>query len=231
MVTAMMIRSHNRDTAPNRLNIKILLLFCAGIVAGGANAADELDTLRGLSLWGASGDRAHFTAASGQSLLRPPASWSWNDGAAPQLDIAAGVARRFASGLSLDAGLSLSHVYEQHTAIDYRDYFMGVSYGDLDGKVWYLPESALSDEPILYYEAGWRREVTDNLSLSLRVGQAQTPGYGLANSLYEQPSLSLGASTDVGGYGLGLRLIGGGGGMFGGGQDLRLMGSISTPLR
>ncbi|MBU2478668.1 MAG: hypothetical protein KKA36_06220, partial [Gammaproteobacteria bacterium] len=47
----------------------------------------------------------------------------------------------------------------------------------------------------------------------------------------DQPSLSLGASTQMRGYGLGLRLIDGGGQMFGGEEDLRVMGSISKPLR
>ncbi|MFN2308324.1 MAG: hypothetical protein ABR553_01105 [Gammaproteobacteria bacterium] len=147
------------------------------------------------------------------------------------MDLAAGLEHHFASGLSLNAGVSLAHAYEQHRAIDYRDYFLGVTYGSLDGKVWYLPESTLSDEPVFYYEAGWQRAVTERLSFSLRLGHAPSPGYASASSAADLPSLSLGASTAVGGYGLGLRLIDGGGQMFGGEQDLRLMGSISRSLR
>lgn len=226
----MMIRSQMIGFTLNRLFLKVSVLCCAGL-AGAVAGADEAQPPTGFSLWGQSGDKPQLAAAHGPSLLRPPASWAWNDAAAPQLDLATGITHRFSSGLSLDAGLSLAHAYEQHSAIDYHDYFLGVSYGSLDGKVWYLEESALNDEPIVYYEAGWRRAVTDKLSLSLRVGQSRsTGGYGLYNG-YDQPSLSLGASTDIGGYGLGLRLIDGGGGMFGGEQDLRLMGSISKPLR
>jgi hypothetical protein len=227
----MIIRIQNREKNLNRLNIRAAFVLCMGCVIGAASAADDLDADYGLHFWGAKGNQPQFSAAQGPSLLRPPASWAWNDAAAPQLDLATGVGHRFSSGLSLDAGLSLAHAYEQHSAIDYHDYFLGVSYGSLDGKVWYLPESTLSADPILYYEAGWQRAITGNLSLSLRVGQAQASNYGLLDGRYDQPSLSLGASTDYGGYGLGLRLIDGGGGMFGGEQDLRLMGSISKPLR
>lgn len=225
----MMNRSRNLSIDANHLYFRAGVLLCASLGAGIAGA-ELVESARGLTLWGQSGTQPQFTAAQGPSLLRPPASWSWNDATAPQMDLAAGVAHRFASGLSLDAGLSLAHAYEHHTEIDYHDYFLGVSYGSLDGKVWYLPESALSDDPVLYYEAGWQRSVTDKLSLSLRLGHSQSAGYRLINGAYDQPSLSLGASTDMGGYGLGLRLIDGGGSMFGGEQDLRLMGSISKPL-
>jgi hypothetical protein len=225
----MMILSQNLNIKAKQLYLQSSLLLCASLVTSVAGA-ETLESARGFTLWGHSEAQTQFTAAQGPSLLRPPASWSWNDATAPQMDMAAGVAHRFATGLSLDAGLSLSHAYEQHTAIDYQDFFLGVSYGSLDGKVWYLPESALSDDPIVYYEAGWQRLVTDKLSLSLRVGHSELSDYRLLSGAYDQPSLSLGASTDMGGYGLGLRLIDGGGSMFGGEQDLRLMGSISKPL-
>lgn len=226
----MVIRSQSLNIDAKHLFIKVGLLLCASITMGAASAEDAA-AVSGLSLWGQSGAHPQFTATQGPSLLRPPASWAWNDAAAPQLDLAAGMAHRFSGGLSLDAGMSLAHAYEQHTAIDYHDYFLGVSYGSLDGKVWYLPESTLSDEPILYYEAGWRRALTEKMSLSLRVGHTASSSYGLLNDSPDLPSLSLGATTDLGGYGLGLRLIDGGGSMFGGEQDLRLMGSISRPLR
>lgn len=225
----MMIRSQIIAFDANRMCFQAGLLLCASVAASTV-CADDAGLASGFSLWGQGGDKPQFTATQGPSLLRPPASWSWNDAASPQLDLATGVTHRFSSGLSLDAGLSLAHVYEQHTAIDYHDYFLGVSYGALDGKVWYLPESALSDDPVFYYEAGWQRPVTEKLSLSLRVGHSQSTGYGLLNDAYDQPSLSFGASTDMAGYGLGLRLIDGGGSMFGGEQDLRLMGSISKSL-
>lgn len=227
----MMIRSQILAFNLNRLFLIAGIACGAGLGATAAGADEALPT-SGFSLWGQNGATPQFTASQGPSLLRPPASWAWNDAATPQLDLATGITHRFSSGLSLDAGLSLAHAYEQHTAIDYHDYFLGVSYGSLDGKVWYLEETALSDDPILYYEAGWQRAITDKLALSLRVGQSQSAGYGRGlYDMHDQPSLSLGASTDMGGYGLGLRLIDGGGGMFGGEQDLRLMGSISRPFR
>lgn len=179
-------------------------------------------------------------AQNGPSLLRPPASWSW-DAPAPALDFAAGIEHRFLGQLSLDAGVSVAHIPEflpsavsglADDAINYRDYFLGLRYGSLDGKVWYLPESDSGMETsAMYYEAGWAQPVTDKLSLSVRLGQYDGSS---SNRLFEpnnMPSLSLGATTTLEGYGLGLRLIDGGGQMFGGEQDLQLMGSISKPLR
>ena len=88
--------------------------------------------------------------------------------------------------------------------------------------------------PVPFPEPGFlfgvQRAVHDELSLSVRLGQ-----YGSAGALRDdgQPplSLSLGASTSMAGYGLGLRLIDGGGQLFGGDRDMRLMGSISRPLK
>lgn len=185
----------------------------------------------GLNFWGARGDQTQFTGTQGPSLLRPPASWSWDTGA-PELDLAVGVTHYFDNGLNLGLGMSLSHATDTQSAetINYRDYFFGLSFGAVEGKVWYMPETAFSDEPSMYYEAGWLQPVTEKLSLSLRLGQYSS-GYSSIHGFSDQPSLSLGASTQMRGYGLGLRLMDGGGHMFGGEEDLRVMGSISKPLR
>ncbi|MFA7387757.1 MAG: hypothetical protein WCZ87_08870 [Thiohalobacteraceae bacterium] len=202
-------------------------LACACLYAGTVTA-EPADAVPGLNLWGTAGERNSFTGTQGPSLLRPPASWSW-DGPSPQLDGAAGLGHRFVSGLNLDLGMSVAHIPER-SSINYHDYFFGLSYGALDGKVWYLPETALNEESSLYYEAGWQQPITPKLALSLRVGQFSS-GYTQYGEPAELPSLSLGASTDVGGYGFGLRLVDQRGSLFGGEQDLRLMGSISKPLR
>lgn len=206
------------------------LLLCGCALAASAQA--ESPKLGGVDLW-VSTDES--TPATGPTLLRPPASWSW-DAAAPKLDFAAGIERNFLSGVSLGAGVSVAHVPDYSltpsaSTINYHDYFLGLSYGALDSKVWYLPESGLGEPSGLYYEAGWQQPVTDNFSLSVRLGQYNGDTSRLLESSSEMPSLSLGASTTLDGYGLGLRLIDSGGRMFGGEQDLQLMGSISKPLR
>lgn len=207
----------------------IALVWCGFALSAPAWA--DSPRLGGVDLWVSTEE----SAAIGPSLLRPPASWSWDDGASPKLDFAAGIGRNFMNGLSLDAGISVAHLPDYSltpavSTIDYHDYFLGLRYGSLDGRVWYLPESHLGEPSGFYYEAGWRQPVTEKLSLSVRLGH-----YADANTLldpaHDLPSLSLGASTTVEGYGLGLRLIDGGGHMFGGEQDLQLMGSISKPLR
>lgn len=197
----------------------------------------EGSKLGAIDLWLSTDDAS--PALNGPSLLRPPVSWSW-DAPAPALDFAAGIGHRFLGRLSLDAGVSVAHIpeYTSNTVsgspdgtINYRDYFFGLRYGALDGKVWYLPEAHFGDEAsAMYYEAGWAQPVTDNLSLSVRLGQYDGNSSNRLFGAHDMPSLSLGASTTLEGYGVGLRLIDGGGHIFGGEQDLQLMGSISKPL-
>lgn len=207
----------------------VALVWCGSVLMTPALA--ESPELAGVALWVSTED----AGTTGPSLLRPPASWSWDDGATPKLDFAAGVGRSFMNGVSLDAGVSVAHTPEYTllpsvSTINYHDYFLGLRYGALDGKVWYLPETHLGEPSGLYYEAGWQQLVTDKLSLSVRLGH-YADADPLQASSEDVPSLSFGASTTVDGYGLGLRLIDGGGRMFGGEQDLQLMGSISKPLR
>jgi hypothetical protein len=109
--------------------------------------------------------------------------------------------------------------------IDYHDYFLGMRYGAVDTKVWYLDDLRRCHSLL---RAGWRQPVNET-SMSLRLGQYDQSMYTLSKR--HAPSLSLGANTTMGGYGLGLRVIDGGGRLFGGEQDLRLMGSISKPLK
>ncbi|MDV3239873.1 MAG: hypothetical protein LOY58_13600 [Gammaproteobacteria bacterium] len=206
--------------------------FIRGIVmssclAAGAASGEPGDPATGWSLWNTDGVEASG-GGWGQALLRPPASWSW-DNAPPQLELAAGVGHRFASGLNVDVGLSSSQVAES-PAINYRDYFLGVSYGSLDGRLWYLPEVLDGEATAMYYEAGWSPAVSDRLAFSLRLGQQVGGSTSLTGFDSGLPSVSLGASTRFHGYGLGLSLIDGGGSMFGGDSDFRLMGSISRRL-
>lgn len=221
----MNIHSTHKRYQRGYLTISVMVLMCT---SGSVTAAEDSLLNSGLSFWGTTGAQSQFTAAQGPSLLRPPSSWSW-DASAPTLDLAAGVTHRFTNGLNLDLGMSLAHESERVETINYRDYFLGLSFGSLEGRLWYLPETAFTEEPSLYYEAGWRQPISEKLSFSLRLGHSSTAYSNLAGST-DQPSLSLGASTMVRGYGLGLRLIDHGGRMFGGEQDLRLMGSISKPL-
>lgn len=197
-----------------------------------ATVSAEEARLGSVTFWATTVEDTESAAAFGPSLLRPSANGGW-DAAAPKLDFATGIEQRFMNGLSLDAGLSMTHATEIDVdggTINYRDYFLGMRYGSLDTKVWYLPASPTSDQAAVYYEAGWLQPVGKDVSLSLRLGQYDPSNYASAD--YDTaPSLSLGASTTVGGYGLGLRVIDGGGRMFGGEQDLHLMGSISKPLK
>lgn len=202
------------------------ICLCLG---GGTLAAEEQALPSGFSLWTVNKDTNPLNLQS-QSLLRPPSRNAFetqdND-----LDMAVGIEHRFDNGLSVDLGVSMAQG-TQFNPINYRDYFLGMRYGSLEGKVWYLPEVQDQDEPAsLYYEAGWTQPVSDQLSFSLHLGQQQPLGNSLLGlQPSTEPNLSFGASANLRGYGLGLRLIDNGGRMFGGEDDLSIMGSISKPF-
>lgn len=228
-----------RQSSERCSNLVRIAALAVCVCGPSMSALADGSKLGGVELWVSTADAAP-TALNGSSLLRPPASWAW-DAPTPVLDFAAGIGHQFLGGVSLDAGVSVAHVPEYPTTalsgqlpentINYRDYFLGLSLGALDGKVWYLPESSLGGESsAVYYEAGWAQPVTDKLSLSVRLGQYEDSSPNRLLGTDDMPSLSLGASTSLDGYGLGLRLIDSGGRMFGGEQDLQLMGSISKPL-
>lgn len=222
-----MMTNHNR---PKRVRLQKAVLiggWLLGACSMAATALAEVTEFGGVTFWATAAESPEHAAAVGPSLLRPPASWSWGE-ATPKLDFATGIEHRFTEDLRLDAGLSVAHAVEDvHSTINYRDYFLGMRYGYLDTKVWYLPETSNREPSAVYYEAGWQQPVNDRLSLSLRLGQYDQRFFGQDDAA---PSLSLGASTKVGGYGLGLSVIDGGR-MFGGEQDYRLMGSISKPFK
>lgn len=216
-----------RGGCPQKLGLIRGGLLSACLVAAPVSAAEL--KLGGLTFWTATVEDTESTAAPVPSLLRPAANGGW-DMAAPTVDFATDIEQRFTTGLRLDSGVSAMRAAEMNGggAINYRDYFLGMRYGSLDTKVWYLPASPTNTQAAVYYEAGWLHPVGKEVSLSLHLGQYDQSGY--ANAGYDTvPSLSLGASTTVGGYGLGLRLIDGGR-LFGGEQDVRLMGSISKPF-
>lgn len=207
-------------------------VLAAVVLVGGSTlvVAEEIQLLRnGPSVWLTGPQTLGQVTDSGAALLRPPESWSWNM-PSPKVDFAAGLEQRFASGLSFTAGVSVAQSAEfTPLNVNYRDYFLGVRYGSLDSKVGYLPETD-AESSALYYDAGWQRAVHEHLSVSVRVGQF-TSADTLGEYADTRPSLSIGASSSMAGYGLGLRLIDGGGQLFGGDQDVRLMGSISRPLK
>ena len=225
---------YSRNPSLGPLDTKVVNHFCTALVigclAGMSLPVQAEDGLlgKGYRLWTVQ-DGLSAAHPQGPALLRPSLS---SDGASlPKLDFATGIERHFSNGLSLDAGVSMAQGV-QLNPVNYRDYFLGVRYGSWDGKVWYLPELADSEVPdSLYYEAGWSQPVGEQSALSLRLGQQQSLGAALLDDAARTPNLSLGATTHMRGYGLGLRLVESGGILFGGEQDLRVMGSISKPFR
>jgi len=134
----------------------------------------------------------------------------------------AGLNRRLGARLSLDAGLALSPS-GQASRLDYRDYFLGISYRNLAGRFWYQPDPG-TGRAGYYYEAGWQGSLSDRFSLSLGLGQGSTADGGFGSLL---PDFSFGARARLGSVGIGLRLIERGGSEFLEPSSLRLMGNIS----
>lgn len=224
---------YSRNTTDNQpMPLASVHTLCKAFVVSSVLAfswsaqAEDVQLPKGYSLW--SIQDGQVTNHQGPALLRP--TLGTDAASLPNMNFASGIGRQFDNGLSLDAGVSISQAM-QLNPVNYRDYFMGVSYGNWDGKVWYLPEAVDSDiADSLYYEAGWSKPVGEQFAFSLRVGQQQSLGTRLLDDASKTPNLSLGASANLRGYGLGLRLVESGGQLFGGEEDLRVMGSISKPF-
>ncbi|HEB99695.1 MAG TPA: hypothetical protein ENJ05_09320 [Thiotrichales bacterium] len=133
----------------------------------------------------------------------------------------AGLNRKLGRSLSLGAGLAVSPAAPGQ--VDYRDYFLGLNYRGLAGRVWYQPDP-LDGTPAYYYEAGWRGAVSDRFSFSLNLGQRYRRETGFGSLL---PDFSVGARASFGSMGLGLRLIEHGGEQLFDPGGLRLMGNVS----
>jgi hypothetical protein len=105
-------------------------------------------------------------------------------------------------GLNVDAGV---YQYRGAEAGDSGDtaYFLGVSYSEFDGGVWYTNSDAL-DGRRGRIEAGWTHAIDDDLSVSLRMGHTD---YVSNRRLPDSSSLSIGAQRRLGNVGFGLGVI------------------------
>jgi len=122
--------------------------------------------------------------------------------------------------LQLDAGLSRSQSADPRP-LDYHDYFLGMNYRGLGGRVWALDEGRSGGRDF-YYEAGWRGDIGEQSALSLSFGQS------LAGGLRQNPlDFSIAARTRVHGFGLGLRFTERGASSELPDGELQLFGSVS----
>jgi len=137
------------------------------------------------------------------------------------LAFTAGLNQRLGRSLSLGAGLAVSSPAAGR--VDYNDYFFGLHYRGLAGRVWYQPDPA-NGKPAYYYEAGWQGAVSDRLSFSLNLGQAAGREAGFSPL---PPDFSVGARASFGSMGIGLRLIERGGDQLFDPAGLRVMGNVS----
>lgn len=138
-----------------------------------------------------------------------------------QSQFATQLQRQFDENLSVDIGLSYSSKI-QHNPIDYKDIFMGMNYGAVGGRVWYLDPAQSPDEGGWYYEAGWQSPVARDFSLAFQVGQ----GFRNGQATREVPDLSVSAFGAYRGYDLGVRVIDRSGLGMTGETDFSLMGSL-----
>ncbi len=150
----------------------------------------------------------------------------------PKLDFSVGVSQPLLSGLSLDAGVRQFRFDERgggrrYAAGRQAEYFLGVSYKQIGGRVWYTnPDEDLPDQvPSTYYEARWSSPDPEGLTFSMRVGRYDP---AVRNGLLGGYSdISVAARKQFHGYGFGLRLTDTTLGAGKDGSDIHLMGSIS----
>ncbi|WP_297528365.1 hypothetical protein [Thiohalobacter sp.] len=101
--------------------------------------------------------------------------------------------------LQLDAGLARGRSADPRP-LDYHDYFLGMNYHGIGGRVWSLNGARDGSGRNFYYEAGWRGDIGERSALSLSFGQS------LAGGLHRNPlDFSIAARTRLKGFGLGLR--------------------------
>lgn len=132
---------------------------------------------------------------AGQSLLAP----QWPSGSPASSFM---LSQPLGMGLNVDAGV---YQYRGAQAVDsgHAAYFLGVSYSELDGGVWYTNGDAL-DGRRGRIEAGWTHAIDDELSVSLRMGHTD---YASSRRLAGSSSLSIGAQRRLGSVGFGLGVI------------------------
>lgn len=215
------------------------LLALAGLLAAGAvSAAGD-----GISMNGGQGLKL-FTGAElaigsdpGPEVTDLNAAYlgpAVRDGSfvTPELDFSVGVSQPLLSGLSLDAGVRQFRFDEaggnrRVAAGRQAEYFLGVSYKQVGGRVWYTnPDQDLPDQvPSTYYEASWSSPDPEGLSFSMRVGRYDpTARNGLLGGYSD---VSVAARKEFHGYGFGLRLTDTTLGTSKDSSDIHLMGSIS----
>lgn len=158
------------------------------------------------------------------------AQWWEPDGGATggEGDLYAGIARDVWGGLSLDTGVA-SHRADPQLAGNYKEYYFGLAYENVEGRVWYTDDYEGQGLAKSYYEFGLRSDLNEDFSLSARLGYGDMePGRG--REKYTDYSLAA-ELRDVHGFGVGLRVMGTRDQAVAGQDDVRLLGTISRSFK
>ncbi len=134
----------------------------------------------------------------------------------------AGLEQKFNEKLSVDLGFNLSQNTLDVDPVNYQDFFVGVNYGSIGGRIWYRDQADMQEEKALYYEAGWSGAVTRDTSISFQFGQE----YQAGRFTQSMPDLSISAQTNFRGYNFGVRVIDHSGFGMNTEQDFSLIGSF-----
>ncbi len=137
-----------------------------------------------------------------------------------------GLRRRFDSGLGLDTGVAQYGI--EPVAQQYREFYFGLSYDAWQGRVWYTNDYQGSGAARSFYEFGISGRLSDDFSLSARLGYGDT-GSALDDENHAAYVLSA-EKRDLYGFGLNLQLVGSGDARWAESDDLRVMGVLSRPF-
>lgn len=139
-----------------------------------------------------------------------------------------GLRHRFSNGLGLDTGLASYGLGTPRE--DYREFYFGLSYDALQGRVWYTDDYLGTGGSRSYYEFGVSSRVAQDFSLSARLG------YGNDDRDWadDEPRSTFILSAEkqgLYGFGFNLQLSGSEDTRLDALEDVRVMGILSRPIR
>lgn len=177
-------------------------------------------------------DRQWLTLPSGQGWMSSRGlyheQWSYRDAEAGlDHDRFTGLSRRLESGIGFDTGIA--QYGESSPMSSYQEYYFGLSYDALEGRMWYTGDYQGQGGSKSYYELGLRGNVSSDFSLSARLGYSD---FDADLDLENYAAYVLSAQKkDLYGFGVDLQLVGSGDPRWSAAEDFRLMGTVSRSFR
>lgn len=230
-----------RKTRPGAgLPVALLLLVTAGSTAFAAEPPPEDDPGRAERAYRSMFDDPEWFNVPEASRVSSQQGfyaewWAGGDAAGDQDgDLYAGLSRELGHGFAIDTGVAQYGLNadsdDPQEPVPYQEYYFGLTYERLEGKVWYTDDYEGSGFAKSYYQVGVSSELGEDFQLSARLGYSAFEEAAVGQENYTDYSLAAEKRNERG-LGIGLRLMGTQREAVPGENDLRLMGTISHSFR